>query len=258
MTIQLKNPALNVIGTPTPALQALLSVTLAVYHAIPKIDLTQESVNLECVYEPYRSEWKKQLGVKELPKYLNDSKPISQMFSSMTSMTLEKRQKALQDILDDIALGLREGMPLPFYAPDIKALAFDTKASTGGTAKAKHDFDAMLNALTVLSNKDFTTPEGLDLIPLDLAKKTDKPYLMARTFFEDAKQGLTAKEWQSIYDELIEDVILSRVTGHESPEYQAIDNALRLIEHLKLNAAKAVEAAKADKIAALKAKLKRA
>lgn len=257
MTIQLKNPALNFVGEPTPALIALLDVTLAVYYAIPKVDLTKESINLDCVYDAYRNEWKKQLGVKELPKHLSDSKPISQMFSSLTAMTLEKRQKMVQGILDDIALGFSEGMPLPFYAPDIKAVTLDTK-STGGTAKAKHDFEAMLNALTVLSNKDFTTPEGLDLIPLDLAKKSEKPYLMARTFFEDAKQGLTAKEWQSIYDEIIEDVILSRVTGHESAEYQAIDNALRLIEHIKLNAAKAVEAAKADKIAALKAKLKRA
>lgn len=238
----------------------LLNLTAAIITTLKELDVTQ-GIELKPVYTTFDTLCREHLGLTcEPPAILikGFNTALSAVFSSgqAQTATLKMREDCKALAIERLETGLKHGKPLALYAGDVKE--FEVKASTGGTAKSKHDFDAMLNALTVLSDKAFTAPDGLELIPLDLAKKTDKPYLMARVFFEDAKQGLTAKEWNDIYAELIEDVILSRVNGHESAEYQAIDNALRLIEHIKLNAAKAVEAAKQDKIAALKAKLKRA
>lgn len=244
----------------------LLTLTTSIITALKTVDTSQKLVFKDFNEVLYKQAQKDLNITTDLPECLwaggKENKGINSAISAAFSAgqaegsTHETREKCRQALIERLELGLKHGKPLCLYASDIKE--FDVKTTTGGTAKSKHDFDAMINALTVLSNKDFTTPEGLELTPLDLAKKTDKPYLMARTFFEDAKQGLTAKEWNDIYAELIEDVILSRVNGHESAEYQAIDNALRLIDHIKRNAAKAVEIAKQDKIAALKAKLKRA
>lgn len=237
----------------------LLNLTAAIIATLKDLDVTQ-GIELKPVYSAFDGLCREHLGFTcEPPVILTKgfNTALSAVFSSgqAQTATLKMREDCKALAIERLEVGLKHGKPLTLYAGDLKE--FEVKASTGGTAKAKHDFDAMLNALTVLSGKDFVAPSELSLISLDLAKKSDKPYLMARTFFEEAKQGLTAKEWNDIYAELIEDVILSRVTGHESVEYQAIDNALRLIEHIKLNAAKAVEEAKADKIAALKAKLKR-
>lgn len=238
----------------------LLTLTAAIIATLKELDVTQ-GIELKPVYTTFDTLCREHLSLTcEPPAILTKgfNTALSAVFSSgqAQTATLKMREDCKALAIERLEMGLKHGKPLALYAGDIKE--FEVKQGATTTAKAKHDFDAMLNALTVLSNTGFITPEGLDLIPLDLAKKSDRPYLMARAFFEEAKQGLTAKEWNDIYAELIEDVILSRVTGHESAEYQAIDNALRLIEHVKLNAAKAVEAAKEAKIAALKAKLKRA
>lgn len=237
----------------------LLNLTATIITTLKELDVSQ-AIDLKPIYTTFDTLCREHLSLTcEPPAILTKgfNTALSAVFSSGQSQTatLKMREDCKNLAIERLEMGLKHGKPLALYAGDVKE--FEVKQGAGGTAKSKHDFDAMLNALTALSNKDFQAPSGLDLVPIDLAKKSEKPYLMARTFFEDAKQGLTAKEWQDIYAELIEDVILSRVNGHESAEYQAIDNALRLIEHIKLNAVKAVEQAKADKIAALKARLKR-
>ena len=238
----------------------LIALTSAILETLKALDVTQ-GIDLKPVYSEFEGLCKEHLSLTcEPPAILTKgfNKALSAVFSSgqAQTATLKMREDCKSLAIDRLETGLKHGKPLCLYSSDVQE--FDVKQGASGSSKAKHDFDGMINALTVLSDKNFATPEGLELNPLDLAKKSEKPYLMAREFFEESKQGLTAKEWNDIYSELIEDVILSRVTGHESVEYQAIDNALRLIEHIKLNAAKAVEAAKQDKIAALKAKLKRA